>query len=150
MKNKKLANAGSKSNQASCTFPNIFKKDWINFQWTTNLPEGMCIMEMILPPIQGTTLRSHSLLFSSMGVLENCIPLGPETSSTSGIWIAFSAKHLAKSIKLCYRIGIFKIRMHIRYNSEVKCNIICRILSVLRLNSSHGGGATTKTHAIKS
>lgn len=75
-----------------------------------NSPEGKCIMEMILPPIQGTILRSHSLLFSSMGVLESSIPLGPETSSSiSGIWIAFSAKHSENSSITWYRFGICTI-----------------------------------------
>ena len=57
----------------------------------TSIPEGRCIMEIILPPIQGTTLRAQSLLFSSIGVLESSIPLWPETSCTSGISLALSA-----------------------------------------------------------
>jgi len=45
-----------------------------------------------------------------MGVLS--VPLGPETSSTSGIGIAFSVKKkkkIAESSTLCYRIGILRI-----------------------------------------
>lgn len=57
-----------------------------------DVPEGMCVMEIILPPIQGTTLRSHSPFFNSMGVFKSSVPLGPETSSISGIAVAFSDK----------------------------------------------------------
>jgi len=39
-------------------------------------------------------LRFHSPLLCSMGVLS--VPLGPETSSTSGIGIAFSVKKKKK------------------------------------------------------
>ena len=57
----------------------------------TSIPEGRCIMEIILPPIQGTTLRAQSPLFSSIGVPESSIPLWPETSCMSGIHLALSA-----------------------------------------------------------
>lgn len=47
-------------------------------------------MEIILPPIQGTTLTNQSPPFSSTGVLESSTPLCAEVSSTSGIALAFS------------------------------------------------------------
>ena len=56
------------------------------------LPEGRCSMEIILPPIQGTTLAIQSLFFNSTGSFESSTtPLGPETSSNSGICLAHSA-----------------------------------------------------------
>ena len=48
-------------------------------------------MEIILPPIQGTTLRGQSPLFSSIGVLKSSISLCLKTSCTSGICLALSA-----------------------------------------------------------
>lgn len=48
-------------------------------------------MERIRPPIQGTTLRTQSPLFSSTGVLESSIPFPSETFSKSGICLAVSA-----------------------------------------------------------
>ena len=57
----------------------------------TCIPEGWCIMEIILPPIQGTTLRDQSPLFNSIGVLESSIPLCLKTSCSSGICLTLSA-----------------------------------------------------------
>jgi hypothetical protein len=49
-------------------------------------------MEIILPPIQGTTLAIQSPFFNSTGTFESSTtPLGPETSSNSGICLAHSA-----------------------------------------------------------
>ena len=54
------------------------------------LPEGRCAMEITLPPIQGTTLRAQSLLFSSIGVCERSTPLCSEAFSASEISLALS------------------------------------------------------------
>lgn len=48
-------------------------------------------MEIILPPIHGTTLRDQSPLLISTGVLDSSAPLRPETFSKSGIRLALSA-----------------------------------------------------------
>ena len=48
-------------------------------------------MEITLPPIQGTTLRAQSPLFSSIGVCESSTPLCSEAFSASEISLALSA-----------------------------------------------------------
>lgn len=49
-------------------------------------------MDIILPPIQGTTFVTQSPPFSSMGVLDSFVPLCPEASSRFGTRFAFSTK----------------------------------------------------------
>lgn len=66
-------------------------------------------MEMILPPIHGTTLRDQSPLFISTGVLDSSVPLCPETFSTSGIRLALSAsKQENVNARESKRMGIQK------------------------------------------
>lgn len=65
--------------------------NWWKVLCTWALPEGMCSMERIRPPIQGTTLRAQSPLFISTGVLDSSSPLPLEFFSTSGIGFAVSA-----------------------------------------------------------
>lgn len=48
-------------------------------------------MEIILPPIHGTTFRAQTPLFISTGVRDSSVPLCPETLSKSGIRLALSA-----------------------------------------------------------
>lgn len=47
-------------------------------------------MEIIRPPIQGTTLITQSPPFSSTGIRESSIPFCAELASTAGIRLAFS------------------------------------------------------------
>lgn len=50
-------------------------------------------MEIILPPIQGTTFTIQSPPFSSIGVFESSIPLCPGSSSASGIRFVVSVNN---------------------------------------------------------
>lgn len=61
---------------------------------TKLLPEGRCVIEIILPPIQGTTLTDQWAPFSSIGVFESDTPLCSETSSTSCKVLALSTRKL--------------------------------------------------------
>lgn len=118
-----LINVSQGKTQATCTFP-INKLNILRIM--INVPEGMCVMDMILPPIQGTTLRFHSPFFSSMGVLESSVPLGPETSSTSGIGVAFSAKKKLQKvahldIQLAF-LGLLKA-CYIEFRCKIQHNL---------------------------
>lgn len=64
-------------------------------------------MEIILPPIDGITLRAQSPLFSSMGIFESSIPMCSETLSASGIGFAFPAlnNHSSESMDTLTEIG---------------------------------------------
>lgn len=54
------------------------------------VPEGVCVMEISLPPTQGTTLRTHFPRFTSIGILASSEPFFPEVRSKSGMRLAFS------------------------------------------------------------
>lgn len=83
-------------------------------------PEGPCSMEMIRPPIQGTTLRTQSPLFNWTGVLESSSPLCPGTSSISGILFELSAinKQFIRNVVVIITVPSSRMCLYGIYSSD--------------------------------